>query len=48
MLSYGVLPTFINILEFQAGDVLTLVADESRAAYANNAQAVLFMAELLL
>ena len=48
VLNYGVLPTFINILEFQAGDVLTLVTDESRAAYANNAQAVLFMVELLL
>ena len=48
VLNYGVLPTFINILEFQAGDVLTLVTDESQAAYANNAQAVLFMVELLL
>jgi hypothetical protein len=48
ILGYGVLPTFSNILEFQAGDVLTLVADESQAAYANNAQAVLFMVELLL
>ena len=48
VLNYGVLPTFINILEFQAGDVLTLVTDESQAAYANNARAVLFMVELLL
>ena len=48
ILNYGVLPTFINILEFQAGDVLTLVTDESQAAYANNARAVLFMVELLL
>jgi hypothetical protein len=45
---YGVMPTFINILEFQAGDVLTLVTDETQAAYANNARAVLFMVELLL
>jgi hypothetical protein len=45
---YGVLPTFINILEFNAGDVLTVVTDETVAANANNAQAVLFMVELLL
>jgi hypothetical protein len=45
---YGVLPTFIQIMEFQAGDVLTLVTDETETKRANNARAVLFMAELLL
>jgi hypothetical protein len=47
-INYGVLPTFINILEFKAGDVLTVFTDETAAANANNAQAVLFMVELLL
>jgi hypothetical protein len=56
-LNYGVLPTFINILEFNVGDVLTIATDErdtsddisnSIVRRANSAQAVLFMVELLL
>lgn len=46
--NYGVQPTFINILEFAAGDELTLETDESDLRNANNARSFLFMVELLL
>ena len=44
----GVLPSFVYILELEAGDILTLATDETGANYANRAQAVLFFVELLL
>jgi hypothetical protein len=44
----GVMPSFAAILDLNAGDVITLATDETGANYANNAQAVLFMVELLL
>jgi hypothetical protein len=46
--SYGVMPTFVSVLELGAGDVLTLATDETASNSANKAQAVLFMVELLL
>jgi hypothetical protein len=47
-IGYKVMPSFFSILEFQAGDILTLSTDETQPSYANNARAVLFMVELLL
>jgi hypothetical protein len=43
----GVMPSFVCILDFNAGETLTLATDETASNSANNAQAILFMVELL-
>jgi hypothetical protein len=46
--TYEVQPSFIGVLDLNAGQVLTLATDETQANYANQAQGKLFLVELLL